>query len=434
MAGQKLLMAVLVAATAAVGEPAHGGSLSFPYLVMGRHVIIGRMDEGCVVCGADERVVIRTIALPASETFVVPSEIEGLPVKEIGMLAFRNCETVRRIVLPEGVDGVASCSFFSCSNLTEIVFPSSVKWVGTSFIGDCPALERIEVAPGNTNYVSQGGVLYERCPEGLTLFRCPPARSGCFDVPEGVTSIETAAFGDCTRLKRITLPKSLEETDGWAFDGCSALEELFIPDGVQKIGPGAFQGCHALSRFTVSPGNKSFIVRNGLLLTADGKQIVGCPATLTSVVVPEGVEKLEVGYFEACLGLERLVLPASLEEVWGAMGYLESLVSVEVAPGNTNFVVRGGLLLSHDGTSVRGCPGGLKEVTVPKTVNDLGKAFIGATNLRKIRFECPPPDDEFDQIYNILHNCPDIEISYPPEYAGEWKAVLGKIREGKDSL
>ena len=58
----------------------------------------------------DGRVVLKNAAGHAS-TLVVPAEIDGLPVTEIGRYAFENCTSLTSITLPEGITKIGDDVF-----------------------------------------------------------------------------------------------------------------------------------------------------------------------------------------------------------------------------------------------------------------------------------------------------------------------------------
>ncbi len=49
-------------------------------------------------------------------------------------------------------------------------------------------------------------------------------------VPEGITSIESEAFLDCSSLTTITFPASLQRIDFNAFFDCKSLQRIILPD------------------------------------------------------------------------------------------------------------------------------------------------------------------------------------------------------------
>lgn len=54
-------------------------------------------------------------------------------------------------------------------------------------------------------------------------------------VPEGITSIESEAFLDCTSLTTVTIPDSLHRIEFNAFIGCTALQKIVLPSSLNEI-------------------------------------------------------------------------------------------------------------------------------------------------------------------------------------------------------
>ncbi|MBQ9974923.1 MAG: leucine-rich repeat protein, partial [Clostridia bacterium] len=55
----------------------------------------------------------------------------------IGQGAFRNCQRLTKITLPEAVTRIEKTAFVSCSGLTEIYIPKGVVEVGTGIFERC---------------------------------------------------------------------------------------------------------------------------------------------------------------------------------------------------------------------------------------------------------------------------------------------------------
>lgn len=70
-------------------------------------------------------------------------------------------------------------------------------------------------------------------------------------VPEGVTSIGSAAFEGCTGLTSVAIPEGVTNIGEGAFYNCSGLTSVIIPEGVTKIGDIAFCWCESLQSITL---------------------------------------------------------------------------------------------------------------------------------------------------------------------------------------
>ena len=67
------------------------------------------------------------------------------------------------------------------------------------------------------------------------------------NIPNGVTSIGSLAFGGYTSLIRITVPDSVTSIGRSAFSRCTSLASITIPDSVTSIGRSAFNKCTSLA-------------------------------------------------------------------------------------------------------------------------------------------------------------------------------------------
>ena len=183
----------------------------------------------------------------SDEHVVIPSEIEGLPVTELGRRAFREnmqvksfvlpdslkkigdqcfmlCKNLETIEIPAQVEKINNFAFAGCLRLSRVTLPASVTEIGTFVFNYCPELTEISVSENNPNYSSRDGVLFDK--EQTTLIRYPSNRAAVeYTIPETV--------------KKMTL---------WAFDYCQNLETVVIPDGLTTIDPGTFAECSSLQR------------------------------------------------------------------------------------------------------------------------------------------------------------------------------------------
>ncbi len=106
----------------------------------------------------------------SDEGVIIPSEIEGYSVTNIGEGAFSWCESLTSIEISDKVTSIGKYSFSFCSGLTSITIPNSV------------------------------------------------------------TSIGNWAFEDCTGLKSVTLPDSVISIGDFAFYGCEGLEKVTVSE------------------------------------------------------------------------------------------------------------------------------------------------------------------------------------------------------------
>lgn len=153
----------------------------------------------------------------------IPSEIDGMTVKEIGKNAF--------------MDG----------RYTSITIPSSVTKIDFGigqFVGQfrCYKLNSINVDKDNPVYSSKDGVLFSK--DGTKLLFYPLGKEATASVFDGVKEIGDYAFLSFYKFNytdsTLTIPDSVEVIGESAFMGCSLPEKLILGKNVRSIGKKAF--------------------------------------------------------------------------------------------------------------------------------------------------------------------------------------------------
>lgn len=179
--------------------------------------------------------------------------------------AFAGCTFLTRIIIPEGVKSIDG--FSGCINLTNVNVPKSVTEIVDGTFSGCTGLTSINVDPGNTEYTSVDGVLFNK--DKTRLIQYPIAKTNTsYSIPEGVTEICADAFAGCTNLKSITVPSGVQIIGSRAFSGCTGLTKVFLKNSVNEIGDNAFSGCTSIISATV-PGNPKLgeaVFERGVLL------------------------------------------------------------------------------------------------------------------------------------------------------------------------
>ena len=83
---------------------------------------------------------------------------------------------------------------------------------------------------------------------------CCKNLTGSLIIPEGVTEVKTAAFGDCAFNGSLSLPSTLKKIgngfeSNWSngtFTNCKFVGELILPESLEFIGERSFEGCSGL--------------------------------------------------------------------------------------------------------------------------------------------------------------------------------------------
>ena len=81
----------------------------------------------------------------SAKSVVIPAEIEGLPVKEIGRDAFRGNETLKRVTIPDSVQVIYASAFNGCTALESVTLGNSVQEIGIAAFYGCTALQNLAI-------------------------------------------------------------------------------------------------------------------------------------------------------------------------------------------------------------------------------------------------------------------------------------------------
>ncbi|MDE7281464.1 MAG: leucine-rich repeat domain-containing protein, partial [Ruminiclostridium sp.] len=187
---------------------------------------------------------------------VIPSEIEGKKVTDIGDSAFAENKSITSVKIPNTVHSISQMAFSGCSSLTSVNIPNSVREIGSNaFYGctsltsvnipesvsemygyhvfeGCSSLKSINVDDNNSNFSSLNGVLFNK--DKTFLIQYPAKKEDkSYSIPNSVTNIEDIAFNGCTSLTSVKVPEGLTRIGG--FSGCTALTSVNIPNSVTTI-------------------------------------------------------------------------------------------------------------------------------------------------------------------------------------------------------
>ena len=339
-----------------------------------------------------------TLAL-GCKTSVIPTDGS---VKEIGRCAFQSNPNIKNIVLPEGITKIDELAFAGCKNLKSIIFPKSLTEIGPWAFQNCTSLEKINLT-------------------------------------EKVTVIYYEAFHNCAKLTEVVLPGSLEKIYWSSFGLCPALNEIKYlgtkaewnsvdidiswntgsaitvihcsdgdvnlrdHDGTQGlVYKFSADGTYAILVGSVSGTDKRIVVAttyNGVPVKKIGSRAFAGNASLTEIVIPEGVTVIENEAFYVC-GLQKVTLPSTLEWIQDmAFARCSKLAQINIPDGVreigqnafkdcvnlTSLTLGAGVELIEEG-AFENCTS-IVSVSFPKNLRLLANdAFAGCTSLKKIYY------------------------------------------------
>ena len=220
-------------------------------------------------------------------------------VTSIGYMAFSNCSRLNSITIPKSVTSIGIEAFYGCMGLTSVNISDIAAWCAISF-GE------------HSNPLIYARHLYLNGEEIKSLI-----------IPDGVTSIGTWSFVNCTGLTSITFPNSVTTIGNDAFDGCAGLTSVTIPNSVTSIGYYAFLDCTSLTYINI-PNSVTSIGHHAF---------AGCTG-LTSITIPDGVTSIANYIFSGCNSLTSVTIPNSVTYIGdGVFWNSNGLTSVTIGSG-----------------------------------------------------------------------------------------------------
>lgn len=334
---------------------------------------------------------------------IVPAEVGEIPVIGVDTGAFYQNYSVESLAFSEGILSLSPQAVQYCFALKSVHFPSTMNIRdrgSTSFTEapiDCHALETITVAEGNPYIKVEDGILYNI--DKTTLLLCPALYPNEeLVIPDGVVTLANNSVADCTNIKEVKMPDSVEYIWSWVFassnnlekvnvsEKCTVIgqffltstkvEQLHIPASVTVIMPDAIgTSVSYLREITVDPENTVFHVENGALY--EGETLIKYPSMIPneSFEISEGTQSIAYGAFYDAKNLKSITIPAGVKNIYNS--------------------------------AFSGCAG-LTHVTIPEGVAFMEKyIFYGCTSLMSVSL---PESLTTMEDYNIFHPCDALTI------------------------
>ena len=205
------------------------------------------------------------VEIPATVTTLVYVDYEEyemtFPVTAIADEAFRACDQLTQVVLPNSIRSIGRNAFYGCSALSNINLPTSLTSIASTAFGYCTSLTSI-VIPDNVRTLD------------WNVFYCCTALNDV-TISASVTELNGTFFG-CTALNAVEIPQSVTKLDG-TFTGCTGLSSVNVPASVEYIGARTFENCSALA-LVVLPSSLTYIAEQAFF-NCENLKTITCLAT-----------------------------------------------------------------------------------------------------------------------------------------------------------
>ena len=220
-------------------------------------------------------------------------------------------ETIR---IPEGIKTIEPGTFGICSNMKKIELPNSLENIGgTAFRGlaSIGNLEIIDFPNGNDKYIAENGYLYSEGEKNLIYV--VPTKTEII-IKETVQSIETQSI-DNNKITFLKIPDNVIRICSSIFNGASNLKTIYIGAGVKEL-DNNFLGGVIISEIIIDSNNLNYKTKGNFIITNDGKELVTViNKKEQSLIIPEGVEKLQKSSLQLCYDATEIILPNTLKNI-----------------------------------------------------------------------------------------------------------------------
>ena len=358
------------------------------------------------------------VALPTMPEFKVHSENPSFESDEKGVLYTKHRVELRTVpsnimtkvtgdtyTIDSHVTSITVGAFAKAPDLKKIKLPAGldkVEDIGWPSIAGTPSLEAFVMDAGNAKYEVVNGVLFTKSPKKLLLY--PQGKPGeTYTVPAGVEEITSYGIAGNPYLTSINL-KDVTKVKISALVNLPNLKTITIPKNLKKEGltEGAFEGCSSLQAYKVAEGNPDFSADNGVLFSKNKDILYFYPIAKSDATynIPPTVKIIADKAFQGASKLTSLVIPTSVEEI-NSQAFRQNyrLASVKFCePSNLRKLAN---------YSFWTCSS-LKEVTLPSSITNIGKAFLACDSLETINVPANAKlttieEDAFKSNINLKH-------------------------------
>ena len=283
---------------------------------------------------------IKAATTSISGEITIPTERNGVSIDTIPADAFKGCNAITSITVPESVTEIGAGAFNGCSSLRSITLPfvGSQKGNGgtkaacfgyifgtSSYQGGMKILQYVREGYGTsdsdfyyipltlrfvtiTNEIVIGYGAFQNCSILSTIV-----------LNDEIIQVGQCGFQNCSKIEEINLP-NISIIPASLFSGCISLSKFIINSSIDTIGKEAFEGCSALSSLN-SEAAGTFIIPN-TVISIGSAAFNGC-SLIKSITLPfVGGQKGNSDKSSACFGYifgtKSYQGGISVEQIYGA--------------------------------------------------------------------------------------------------------------------
>ena len=321
--------------------------------------------------------------------------------------AFCNCSNLTNVQLPSRLTSIANGVFYGCKSLTSLELPSGLTSIGKDAFNQCVNLTSLQIPSGVTliddaAFFNCSSLTSLQLPSGLTSIGvctfayCTGLTS--LEFPSGLTSIYNGAFEGCKGLTsiRVNMPNPLIlDFDPFPSD----LKEkctLYVPKDsytAYMVAPvwGDFKNIVKFNPDLITDWVTKYVGQAGTLSTVIGKD----KENISKLKLTGSLNDTDVQY------LEEMIRQGFLQELNLKDAQLYAIESRRFYDcKNLTSLVLPDVLQRIDKEAFYGCTG-LTSISLPAGLQYMYGAFVGCTGLTSVYANMPTPLQDAHSFFNI---------------------------------
>ena len=316
-------------------------------------------------------------------------------IKVLGEYTFSQCDNLNRVDA-SGTDGLNIGAYaFELSGIKEFIAPRDLGEIGSLAFYRCRYLNKI-------NFSNVFGSIQRSAFQETNLH--------AINIDSIGGDIGQDAFLSNYKLSEVKIGIAAGELQSGAFEKCKALTNVEFEKGPVKIGSLVFDGSEQLESFVAGEGlleiaSSAFVLTEIEPLTL--KTIVVDRTHLTTIKLPNSVQKIGGGAFSQCTAFKEFSMPESITSLGAAFSGCTSLESITIPSGVTEIA---------EGT-FSGCTS-LKKVTFSDGLKIIGNGAFAGCDLEELIL--PPSVTTIKG--SAFKNCKISELHLPSslEFIGDY--------------
>ena len=195
----------------------------------------------------------------------------GAVTKAVIETRFENKESVKHIIVEEGITEIRDTSFADFSNLETVEIRANITVLEGYIFSGCEKLTTV-ILPDSIEEIEYGA--FSDCSNLQT-----------FTVGPNVKKIGNYAFENCIKLIKFEMGTSVTTLGEKVFYECKNLEEVEVPYTVTEIGSDAFSSCNGIKIICLQGSYAEEYEKQGLHPKTLSNALESA-GTVTSALVP----------------------------------------------------------------------------------------------------------------------------------------------------